>query len=581
MASRHAADWKGRFIFFFATEWGVVKGLRARSSGALRKSSKKRCHIQDFCHSLQLAEAHLTRLCPLSFGSSTRESSRYTRISGIAPPGATLLNVTMKLLPHLVVLACAATASLSAQEKPNVLFVIADDQCFRTIEALGMENIETPNLNRLVEKGTTFTHAYNMGSWSGAVCTASRHMLNTGAFVWHAEAISNSLRSNPKPSKTAAPGEWPNFQEQGLMWSQLMSKAGYDTYFTGKWHVNASPPAIFDTTANIRAGMPKQTETGYNRPIDGQPDPWDPTDPKFGGFWEGGKHWSEVVADDAETFLTTAAQEDDPFFMYVAFNAPHDPRQAPQEFVDRYPVDSISMPPNFLPMYPWKDQIDNPATLRDEKLAPFPRTPASVKVHRQEYYAIITHMDREIGRILDKLEASGKADNTWIFFTADHGLAVGEHGLMGKQNMFDHSVRVPFMVVGPGVKAGKKIDAPIYLQDVMPTALELAGAEKPDHVQFKSILPILAGEADGYDAIYGAYLQSQRSVAKDGYKLILYPKVPKYIVYHTAEDPSELNDLAGTPEGDVKAKELFPIFQALQKENGDQLDLSETFADLL
>ena len=83
-----------------------------------------------------------------------------------------------------------------------------------------------------------------------------------------------------------------------------------------------------------------------------------------------------------------------------------------------------------------------------------------------------------VGRILDSLEATGKADNTWIFFTADHGLAVGQHGLMGKQNMYDHSVRVPFMVVGPGVKAGQKIDEPIYLQDVMPTTLELCGHRK-------------------------------------------------------------------------------------------------------
>ncbi|MEM1443689.1 MAG: sulfatase-like hydrolase/transferase, partial [Verrucomicrobiota bacterium] len=95
-----------------------------------------------------------------------------------------------------------------ADEKPNILFIFADDQCFDTVGALGLTDIETPNLDRLVARGTTFTHAYNMGSWSGAVCVASRHMLNTGAFLWHAEKISQNL--NAKKPKNE---DWPNFQD--------------------------------------------------------------------------------------------------------------------------------------------------------------------------------------------------------------------------------------------------------------------------------------------------------------------------------------------------------------------------------
>jgi arylsulfatase A-like enzyme len=165
--------------------------------------------------------------------------------------------------------------------------------------------------------------------------------------------------------------------------------------------------------------------------------------------------------------------------MYIAFNAPHDPRQSPKEYVDRYPLDRISMPRSFVPEYPFNEAMASGRKLRDEKLAPFPRTEYSVKVNRQEYYAIITHMDDQIGRILDALEKSGQADNTYLFFSADHGLAVGRHGLMGKQNLFDHSVRVPLMLVGPGVPAGEKRDASVYLQDIMATSLELAGAERP------------------------------------------------------------------------------------------------------
>ncbi|MEM7147358.1 MAG: sulfatase-like hydrolase/transferase [Verrucomicrobiota bacterium] len=475
----------------------------------------------------------------------------------------------------------------TAADKPNVLFIFADDQCFETIRELGNLEIETPNLDRLVKRGTTFTHAYNMGSWSGAVCVASRHMLNTGVFLWHAEKEANAFggkAKKPKKGEAAVepvtPDE-PNFQERNQMWSQLMSAAGYKTYFTGKWHVKANAEEIFDVTGNVRGGMPAQTPDGYNRPLPGEADPWDPADPKFGGFWEGGKHWSEVVGDKATGFLESAAKEDDPFFMYIAFNAPHDPRQAPQEFVDMYPVEQLKVPVNFVPEYPYNEDMKSGRTLRDEKLAPFPRTVRSVKVHRQEYYAIITHMDQEIGRILDALDASGKADDTYIFYSADHGLAVGQHGLMGKQNMFDHSMRVPLIVAGPGIEGGKKIEGAVYLQDIMASVLELGTGEVPEHVQFKSLMPVLKGERDGnYDAVYGAYLDGQRAVIEDGYKLILYPQVPVALLFNLEKDPAETKDLAEKKGQQKRMQSMFQTLLELQKETGDELDLKGVYPDL-
>jgi len=418
-----------------------------------------------------------------------------------------------------------------------------------------------PNLDRLVKNGTTFTHTYNMGSWSGAVCVASRTMLVTGRSVWRANAVYNTTEKE---------------REAGRLWPQMMSRAGYDTYFTGKWHIRAKAELAFDVAKDIRAGMPKDTPSSYNRPLAGQPDPWSPFDKELGGFWEGGKHWSEVVGDNAIEFLGTAAKKKDPFFMYIAFNAPHDPRQSPKEYVDKYPLERIKVPENFIPEYPFKEEMGAGKGLRDEKLAPFPRTEEAVKVHRQEYYAIITHMDAQIGRILDELDKSGKADNTWIFFTADHGLAVGHHGLMGKQNMYDDSVRVPFIVNGPGVKAGAKIDSSIYLQDVMATSLELAGAPKEEQVEFHSLLPLLKGEKSpaARARIYGAYLDLQRAVTKDGWKLILYPKAKVARLYHLAEDAGEKTDLAGDQAYAAKKKELFAQFLELQKELDDSLDVA-------
>ena len=290
--------------------------------------------------------------------------------------------------------------------------------------------------------------------------------------------------------------------------------------------------------------LPKATIVPSVRPI-----PMDPMGQAFGGFWEGGTHWSEVVANETMDFLDTAMVSDKPFFMYVAFNAPHDPRQSPPEYVDMYPLENIAVPESFLPEYPYKDDIGCSASLRDERLAPFPRTEYAVKVNRQEYYAIITHMDVQIGRILDKLEETGQADNTYIFFTADHGLSVGNHGLIGKQNMYEHSMRPPMIIVGPDIPEGKKKDMEVYIQDIMPTVIEYAGGEVPAYVEFSSLKSYIEGTSSesNYPEVYGAYMDVQRMIRMDDYKLIVYPYAGVKRLFDLSEDPQEMNDLAADP----------------------------------
>ncbi len=466
----------------------------------------------------------------------------------------------MLLRPRSLLLLAALSCStaLAAGSRPNILFLFADDQSYETIRAFGHTDIETPNLDRLTQRGTTFTHAYNMGSWSGAVCVASRTMLITGRSVWNAHAVYNTTDKE---------------RQARVLWPQLLGKAGYRTYMTGKWHIQTDAAKCFDVARNIRPGMPKTVPAAYNRPLASQPDPWSPYDRSLGGFWEGGLHWSEVAANDAVEFLADAKQTARPFFMYVAFNAPHDPRQSPQEYVDKYPLDRIQVPKNFLPEYPYKDAIGCSHKLRDENLGPMPRTEQAVKVHRQEYYALITHLDTQVGRVLDALDKSGQAGNTWIFFTADHGLAIGHHGLFGKQNMYDHSVRVPFIVAGPGVAKDKRHDAAIYLQDVMATTLELAGAERPPHVFFRSLLPLLNGKqkTSSYESIFGAYLELQRAITHEGWKLITYPKAGVTRLYDLAADPQEMKDLAADPKHARRKAELMSRLIALQKKLGDKL----------
>jgi len=497
----------------------------------------------------------------------------------------------MKKLQYLLVILIAFGCKKEQKkvtQKPNIVFVFADDMTYTAINALGNNEIQTPNLNKLVKNGTTFTHTYNMGAWNGAVCAASRAMIISGRSVWDA----NGYRQ-----------VWKRGKGMDKSWGKLMQSAGYDTYMTGKWHVDAPADSIFQNVVHIRPGMPRDawshqstvpfinkmieggaTEKeiraiGYNRPKDENDTLWNATNKDFGGFWQDGKHWSEVLKDDALGFIDQTNSSDKPFFMYLAFNAPHDPRQAPQKYLDMYPLENISIPKSYLPMYPFKDSIGNGQDLRDEALAPFPRTEYAIKVHTKEYYALITHLDEQIGGILDGLEASGKMDNTYIIFTSDHGLAMGRHGLLGKQTQFDHSIRPPFMIVGPGIPKDNKVGADIYLQDAMATSLEIAEIEKPDYVYFNSVLDLANGSRtqSHYDAIYNGYIKFQRMIRKDGFKLIVYPKLNKVLLFNMENDPEEMNDLAKHPEHREKVKLLFDDLLVLQKDLRDHLDLTDVY----
>ncbi|MEM8966930.1 MAG: sulfatase-like hydrolase/transferase [Bacteroidota bacterium] len=496
--------------------------------------------------------------------------------------------MTYRLFPIFVsltslfgMLSCSSSNQDSAKEAPsppNIVFLFADDMTYTAIQALGNEEVATPNLDKLVRNGTTFTHAYNMGGWNGAVCIASRSMMISGRSLWRANQFQQKWQQNDSLALAQT-------------WGQLMDQVGYNTYMTGKWHIAAHPDSVFQIVRHVRPGMPNDfrgegsfdsPETmplGYNRPKNEQDQSWLPYDTAMGGFWEGGQHWSEVLRDDALDFLDSATARPDPFFMYLAFNAPHDPRQSPKEFLDRYPLDSISLPESWMPRYPYEEDAGLGPKLRDEALAPFPRTEYATKVHMQEYYAIITHLDEQIGKILDALEASGKMDNTYIFFSADHGLSVGRHGLLGKQNMYDHSIRIPLIVVGPDIPANQEVSIDVYLQDIMATSLELADIEKPGYVEFNSFLDLAQGNTSegAYDAIYGSYINYQRMIRKDGMKLIVYPNTNQVLLYNLEDDPKEINNLANDPAYAEQVVSLFQDLQILQQQYADTLDLESIY----
>lgn len=476
-----------------------------------------------------------------------------------------------------IVFICLISLSVSCKvektlenKKPNILFIFADDLTYNAVNALGNKELKTPALDNLVAEGTSFSNAYNMGAWNGAVCVASRSMLLSGMSLW------NANRAQKNFPKRAAEGE---------LWGNLMANAGYTTYFTGKWHTESTPEAVFGTIGTRRPGMPKDTKIGYNRPLSKTDTIWKPWDKNNGGYWNGEKHWTEATADEAIVFIDKAKNMDNPFFMYIAFNAPHDPRQSPIEYINKYDLDSISIPENFLKEYPYKQEIgcykviDDKTGLekfqRDEYLAPYPRTEYSIKVNRQEYYASISYLDHHINRILKSLQNSGKADNTYIIFSADHGLAVGHHGLLGKQSMYEHSMKAPLIIVGPNIPKNQKKEDLVYIQDIMATTLDLAGAKKPDYVEFRSLIPSVNNyeKANNYESIYGAYLNLQRMVRKGDFKLIIYPEVPTALLFNVVKDPLEMNNLAKNIEYDTTKKSLFAELVRLQKHYKDPLKI--------
>lgn len=458
------------------------------------------------------------------------------------------------------------------KDRPNILFLFTDDQTFNSVGVLNNPDVKTPNIDKLVWRGTTFTHCFNQGAWGGAVSVASRAMLNTGRYLW-----------------TCGGGDCGDYP----LWGETLGDAGYDTFMTGKWHnKDKSLKQSFKTIGPYGGGMFPSIDSfaednkkkgllndPYNRPRPGNS--WNPTDKTLTGHWRDvdGKitHSSKLWADAAIDYMQNdVTNSNNPFFMYVAFHAPHDPRQSPKEFVDMYPPEKIKIPPNYLPEHPF-DQGDH--KLRDEMLAPFPRSKKDVQVHISEYYAIITHADHQIGRILDALEKTGKADNTIIIFSADHGLAVGQHGLMGKQNQYDHSVRMPLIYSGPGIAANQKNDKLVYLQSAFATTCEMAQIAPPDSLQFPSILPLLNDKNKKlYDSVYGAYKNYQRMVRTDKYKLIRYPQVNEVQLFDLKNDPLEINDLAEELHNATVIKNLDKKLAWWMKETGDTLELNNPSA---
>lgn len=413
--------------------------------------------------------------------------------------------------------ACAAP---DLKQKPNVLFLFTDDQRADTIHALGNPLIQTPHLDQLVKNGFVFNNAYCLGSNSGAVCVCSRNMLLSGRtyFRWTGRYAS---------------AKKPNFP-------QVMKDAGYFTYHHGKKG---------NTATNIHRQFDQsQYLDDKQARLLGQP--------------------GKEIIDNAVQFLKT--ERDQPFFMYLAFSCPHDPRVADQEYLDLYDRQQIPLPKNYLPLHPFNN---GEQLVRDELLAGFPRSKSEIRKHLHDYYADITGLDAHIGRLLKTLKESGEYENTVIIFSSDHGLAMGSHGLMGKQSLYEHSMKAPLIFSGPGIPQGRS-DALVYLYDIFPSVCEIVGTKIPEGLDAKSIWPVMSGkQAQIRETLFTAYKEVQRSVRDQRWKLITYPQINRSQLFDLENDPDERKNLFGLTDCQSHADRLLTAMHAWQKKVGDTASL--------
>ncbi len=414
---------------------------------------------------------------------------------------------------------CASSHDALAA-KPNVLFILADDFRPDGIAAWGNPHIQTPHLDKLTQRGFCFTNAYTMGSMVPAVCTPSRTMILTGRSLFHA------------PGKDYA------------LWPRAMAAGGYETFHLGK-KGNSFGPGMeaFETclyTGDLGADQHHETA-------------------------------AEKTAERVIEFLRER-KTDKPFFVYYAPQVPHDPRVAPEKFMKMYDPARIPLPPRFQTVHPFDN---GEMTVRDELLAPHPRTPEVVRRHLADYYACVTCFDYHIGRIIEALKKLKELDNTLIIFAGDNGLSLGDHGLMGKQNLYEMGgMHVPLVIAGPGVRHGKT-EAFMYLYDLFPTVCELTGTAIPPQVEGKSQVPVIKGKAAKVrDYMFNQYKDVQRSIREERWKLIRYPQINFTQLFDLVADPNEMNNLAKKPKYARKVEELLALMKQAQKDFDDTCPLT-------
>ena len=473
-----------------------------------------------------------------------------------------MIKRTLTLIAAALISAITCPGTATAAKRPNVLFIFTDDQRPDAFSALGNPDIKTPNMDRIINSGFVFNQAYIQGSMTPATCLPSRAMIMSGKPLFRA----------------------PLRLDSGVLMPQVFQKAGYRTFATGKWHNGESSfEKCFDEAEAVFFGGAARSHINVpvHRMVAGLMVPYD----------AGETFSTDLFADAAIEFIEGQSKKEQPFFCYIPFTAPHSPVTPPGKWATMYDPEIITLPPNNAALRP--DLVDRREGLggrsrggsrggsrregsrggrggRGGDASPVDRA----KQRYAAYYGLISHLDHHIGRVLDTLEKTGQSENTLILFATDHGMAMDSHGQSGKHNAFEHTSRVQIFASGAGIPKGSS-DALVYLYDIYPTLCGLTGLPIPDEVEGKSLAKVIHGkQAKVRDHLFTAYMDDQRAIRDDRWKLFYRPKEDRVALYDLKNDPHELNDLAAKPENKDRIAELKAELAKAQQQYGDTPEIT-------
>ncbi len=440
----------------------------------------------------------------------------------------------------LVPQAIRTAAAQPAAERPDILFISVDDLNDWIGPLGGHPQARTPNIDRLAARGLTFTNAQSPSS----LCNPSRTAIMTGL----------------RPSTTGVYGN-------GSDWRQLPQFAGvttlpkfflengYETFGGGKlFHAHTFGGGEFAGFNDLEAWTDFYPYIGRQLPDEIKP-PRVPANQNtvFSGF-----DWAPIVADDRATGdgqvvayaeRQIAADRNAPRFVAAGIYRPHLPWYVPQKYFDMHPLDEIVLPAvieNDLSDLP---PISRKSTFLGHEAHEWVLETGNWKSGVQGYLASISFADAMVGRLLDALEASGRADNTIIVLWGDHGFHLGEKERWRKMTLWEDVTHVPFILVAPGrTIPGSRSSRPVSLMDIYPTLAELAGLEAPDYVEAQSLVPLIENpDAEWSTPAVTTYGYNNHAVRSERYHYIRYSDGTEELYDHE-NDPNEWHNLADKPE---------------------------------
>lgn len=482
----------------------------------------------------------------------------------------------------LLALSLGVISSASGAERPNILFIMSDDHAAHAISAYGSRVNQTPHLDRLATAGARFNNCFAANS----ICSPSRATILTGKYS----------HLNGVPTFNRFDGSQPTV-------SKHLQAAGYHTGMLGKWHLGSEPTG-FDVW-DILPGQgayhdPALISAQGRRVVKG--------------------YATDIITDLAIEFLEKRPAGK-PFFLMCHHKAPHRPWEPSLKYKEVFAKKTIPEPPTLRDDYAGRtdairecaQKVSSDLTRRDLKLIP-PASlsgpernqwlgvkPNEVEIERdgkkvslrgdelvawkyqrylQDYLACVQSVDDSVGRLLDYLDSHGLAKNTIVIYTSDQGFFLGDHGLYDKRFMYEESIRMPFLVKGPGIKPGTLVDALAVNVDFASTFMDLAGLKPPQDMQGHSLVPLMKGQVppDWRKSFYYRYYhdpgdhntRAHYGIRTATQKLICFWKTDQWELYDLAKDPEELHNIYGEPQQEQNVAKLKQEMFALKKQLKDE-----------